>query len=299
MISNVHQHRTTITPTDNGISVVLGSYQRFSFLKLTVNSIRDELKNWDVASEIIIVDGGSTDGTLKWLSKQKDIITIIQHNRGKWQGRELTHRSWGYFMNLGFKCAQGKYVCMLSDDCLIVPDAIRNGYDEFEQALAQKRKIGAVAFYWRNWPEMGKYQVGLTLGQKMFVNHGLYLKAALNDVNYIDEDSFAFYHADGDLCLKMWQAGYEVIDSKESFIEHFSHANSAVRKINSEKQKKDWDHYLKKWEGIFYNSEIKNIGGWVYSEKNPDERTVKRYKKFLAYSRLKKLLGIMKLWLTE
>ena len=110
------------------VSVVIGSYNRIDFLKLTLESVRRELE--PAAAEIIVVDGGSDDGSLEWLIAQKDIVTIVQHNRGTWRGKPVKRRSWGYFMNLGFKSAQGKYVCMLSDDCLVVPGAIRNGIED-------------------------------------------------------------------------------------------------------------------------------------------------------------------------
>src|SRR3990172_6418377 len=130
------------------VSVVLGSYNRCQFLPLTIASVRQELEN--VAHEIIVIDGGSSDGALEWLTQQKDIITIVQHNRGVWDGKPIERRSWGYFMNLGFKIAQGKYICMLSDDCLIVPGAIQTGIDLFEHELAIGQKTGAIAFYWRD-----------------------------------------------------------------------------------------------------------------------------------------------------
>src|SRR3989304_502628 len=120
------------------ISVVLGTYNRLSFLKLTIESIRAGLEN--LSREIFVIDGGSTDGTTQWLIKQKDIVTMVQHNRGKWNGKPIERRSWGYFMNLGFRSAQGKYVCMLSDDCLVIPGAIRNGFDLFEKKLAEGEK---------------------------------------------------------------------------------------------------------------------------------------------------------------
>jgi len=141
------------------ISIVLGSYNRIKFLKVTIKSIRQEIERYHLLCEIIVIDGGSNDGSIQWLIRQKDIITIVQHNRGNWKGKIIERRSWGYFMNLGFKAAKGKYICMISDDCLIVPGALKNGYDLFEHKLQEDNKIAAVAFYWRNWPEQSKYWV--------------------------------------------------------------------------------------------------------------------------------------------
>ncbi|MBP9819212.1 glycosyltransferase [Candidatus Woesebacteria bacterium] len=282
---------------NNKISVVTGTYNRLPYLKLTIDSIRKELKNLNY--EIIVVDGGSTDGTPQWLAKQKDILTIIQHNRGAWKGTPIQRRSWGYFMNLGFKAAEGTYICMLSDDCLIVPGAIKNGYELFEQKLTAHEKIGAIAFYWRNWPEETAYRVGLTLGGKMFVNHGLYLKSALSEVGYIDEETFSFYHADGDLCLKLWQQGYECIESPDSYIEHHSHANTAVRKSNSTQQQDDWQKYLKKWTGIFYDGTTSNTGTDIKKDFTDTAMTAAQFKKagYFNYFIRIKLKHTIKQWI--
>jgi len=227
-----------------GVSVVLGSFNRKRLLNLTIDSIRAELASTPFPSEIIVVDGGSTDGSLNWLIKQKDIITVVQHNRGTWHGKQIVRRSWGYFMNLGFKCAQGKYICMLSDDCLVVPGAINNGYRLFEDELTKGSPIGAVAFYWRNWPKQKKYWVGLAFGNRMFVNHGMYLKEAMEKVGYVDEASYFFYHADGDLCLRMSEFGYRCIDSPTSFIEHYAHAPGR----STERQQQDFEEYVNRWK---------------------------------------------------
>ena len=215
------------------ISVVLGSYNRRQFIELTIDSIRKELRN--ITHEIIVVDGGSSDGAIQWLTEQKDIITIVQHNRGTWKGKEIKRRSWGYFMNLGFKCAQGKYICMLSDDCLVIPGAIINGYNHAETELANGRKIGGIAFYFREWSKRQEFFVGCTLANKMYVNHGLYLRTALEQVGFLDEETYFFYNGDGDVCLKMWHQGYEIIDSPNSYIEHYPHANITVRSTNYKK----------------------------------------------------------------
>jgi GT2 family glycosyltransferase len=238
------------------ISVVLGSYNRLKYLKYTLQTVREELA--DFPHEIIIIDGGSTDGTMNWLEQQKDVVTIIQHNRGIFNGKPVERRSWGYFMNLGFKCAQGKYICMISDDCLVIPNAIKNGYKLFEQKLADGKKIGAVAFYYRNWPDEIPYKVQYALDRKMYVNHGLFLKSALEEVGYIDEVLYQFYYADSDLCLKLMQKGYDCIDSPESFIEHYKHANISLRKGNVVSGNSDLKNYLEKWRGIYHENATAN-----------------------------------------
>jgi len=262
-------------PKSKHLSIVIGTYNRLRYLKIALDSIRDELARCAFSSDIIVVDGGSTDGSTQWLAGQKDVITIIQHNHGVWKGKDVERRSWGYFMNLGFRCAQGKYICMLSDDCLVVPGAIRNGYQLFEEQVSKGRKVGAVAFYWRNWPEQKKYWVGLTFGDKMFVNHGLYLKKALEDVDYVDEQRYSFYHADGDLCLRMWQKGYECIDSPDSYIEHYSHANKKVRTINSLTQSKDWEAYCSTWKAL-YGDPSKD---WIERSFVDEAKTAGRFKR--------------------
>jgi GT2 family glycosyltransferase len=243
------------------ISVVLGSFNRISYLRKTIQSVREELK--DFAYEIIIIDGGSTDGSLKWLSEQKDILLIIQHNRGYWNGKPLVRRSWGYFMNLGFKIAQGKYICMLSDDCLVIPGAIRNGYQLFEEKLKTDEKIGAIAFYFRDWPTQEKYHICCTPANYLYVNHGLYLNQAIKEVGYIDEDNYQFYGADTDLCLRMRSIGYKIIESPYSFIEHYAHANTKVRNSNEQVMSSDLEAQHRIWHKIMMDEQT---GLWRASE---------------------------------
>ena len=259
------------------ISIVLGTYNRLNFLKLFFDSLRMEMAGFQY--EAIVVDGGSSDDTLPWLIEQKDVILILQHNRGEWMGKEIERKPWGYFMNLGFKCAQGKYICMLSDDCLIVPGAIINGYNFFEQTVKEGLNVGAVAFYWREYPDMIKYRVGQAQGNKMFVNHGMYLRKAVEEVVYIDEENYFFYHADTDLSLKIWQKGYIIIDSPDSYIEHFSHANLNIRKSNEEREKKDWNNYLNKWDGVFYNKNGNYKSSWIEKDFNDKSLTAKKFPK--------------------
>ena len=59
------------------ISICVPTYNRLSYLKKCVDSILDKFK--DYPYEVIIADGGSTDGTLEYLRNiNHDNVTIIE-----------------------------------------------------------------------------------------------------------------------------------------------------------------------------------------------------------------------------
>lgn len=265
------------------LSVVIGSFNRLPMLRLCIQALREELVGKNI--ELIVVDGGSSDGTIEWLISQKDVITILQHNRGEWQGEKIKRKPWSYFMNLGFKAASGKFVCMLSDDSLIIPGAINNGLELFEKKLSEKIKLGAVAFYFRDFPIRKEYAVAINVGN-LYVNHGLYLKRALDEAGYADEN-YHFYFADTDLILKIKSKGYECIASRTSFVEHYFEATPEIRASNNDnKKEQDRQRLINKWRGkaypdTDYEKYLKTVGYWDYhpdgfiDESNTIEKLIK------------------------
>jgi GT2 family glycosyltransferase len=256
-----------VSSTGPAVSIVIGTLNRRWYLKRTIDSVRAEIPFPE--SEIIVVDGGSRDGTVRWLTKQKDVITIVQHNQGRLDGRPVPRRSWGYFVNLGFKAAAAPYICMLSDDCLVVPGAIKQGLARFE---LEGDDLGALAFYWRNWPEQDRYWVGCTFGGGVFVNHGLFRSEALAAVGFADEEEFRFYHADGDLALRIKDAGWKCLDAPASFIEHYSHANLKQRAANLETRDRDWAAYERRWGHLGAPD-----ADWIELSHVDPHRTARRY----------------------
>jgi GT2 family glycosyltransferase len=88
------------------ISVVVVTYDALPWIERCLDSVR--------GNEVIVVDHGSTDGTLELVRERFPEVRLIeQENRGMGGGN-----------NTGMRVAQGRYTLLLNSDAWVVGDAL-------------------------------------------------------------------------------------------------------------------------------------------------------------------------------
>jgi len=95
------------------LSVVTGTYNRRESLAQMIASARREIPR-GIAYEFVVVDGGSTDGTLEWCKQQPDVY-LIQHGALLGAIRAFCD---------GARTARGEYVLLANDDIEFRPYSI-------------------------------------------------------------------------------------------------------------------------------------------------------------------------------
>lgn len=230
------------------ISLVSGTYNRLPLLQAMIESARATLPR-GIDLEFIIVDGGSTDGTLAWCQTQAD-ITLIAH--GDLQGAIRAFCD-------GAKAARGKYVCLANDDITFYPNSLLLALVHLEE----RAHCGAVAFA-DNRPVPPTYtgdrlHPPLTApaqrnGQMVYVPYaqvGLFRRWLGEEVGWWGADDPHFpartYGGDNRLSSKIWERGYTV-DAVDGCAIHDTVVDDTLRAHNrNQRPDLDSDAYYNLW----------------------------------------------------
>lgn len=111
------------------VATIVVTYNRLNLLQEEIESLRAQTFK---DNQIVVINNGSTDGTLDWLKQQNDIITITQGNLGGAGGFNTGMR---YAVENGYK-----YCWVMDDDVICSPDALQELYDGYHK----KENIGFV-----------------------------------------------------------------------------------------------------------------------------------------------------------
>lgn len=196
-----------VRPERVDISLFAPTANRLRYLQNMVRSARLFMPV-DCTYEIIIVDGGSTDGTLEWCRQQPDIV-LIEHGELKGTVKAFTD---------GGKASRGTYAVMCNDDTEFMPGALAAA----KAWLDARSTCGCVAFAYDMPSHPGQFVVGKHTFQKPngqiseqnFANMGMYRTALGNAVGWCGADDPDFgarsYGSDSYLSVRVWEAGYTI-----------------------------------------------------------------------------------------
>ena len=207
-------------------SIILLSYNALDYTRLCLDSIRKNVKH--VSYELIVVDNGSTDGSVEWLKEQDDVQCIFNEvNLGFPKG-----------CNQGLKAANGTEMLLLNNDTIVTPGSLEN----MLAALYSKKDVGAVGCLTNNCSnyqtislpyhsieelmeksekfnktDPAKWYPWMTLvGFCLLFKRDVYMR-----LGGLDETFSPGNYEDDDYCLRMRKAGYELLLCGDTYIHHF------------------------------------------------------------------------------
>lgn len=229
------------------ISLCLPTHNRLQDLKRCLNSILDGFP--DNIYEVIIADGGSTDGTLDYLkSLDNDNVKLIE--QGKLTGSVKA-------FNACFKIAKGDYVIPIADDEVLVPKVLIKAC----KLMNEDNRIGLVG------PKVQEPTRGNLPGVALKTHQyralcskvPIFRSSVLREINYFDE-SFRTYHVEGDSFLSVMKLGYTTIFTREVGVIHYRTRDESINlaraiTLNKRKNRNEIKYFHKKWRNLHISLE--------------------------------------------
>lgn len=190
------------------ISIVTGTLNRVGMLPgLITNTVLS-----DDRLELVLVDGGSTDGTIDYIKKvNHPQIKLIEIG-----GRS----SYPHFMNIGIRESSHEIICQWNDDVILCNDW-------FEVIMEAQSDHDFYLFNWKygsfqqtkdsNWLNGIDQSSGWCLcniansGGEIVMNYGLYRKKIFREIGMYNPE-YQYYCADGDMSHRAYSFGYKVKD---------------------------------------------------------------------------------------
>lgn len=185
--------------------ILVATYNRLHLLKRTLDSIAAGTR---CSHEIIVIDGGSTDGTIEYLKSHPGITLVFQ---GKLLGTSRCY-------NQVWKQVESKYTVWLSDDTEIVDGTL----DLAVSILETNPEIGMVGLKMKDTQGPAKtrpYLGGLSQYGILTCNHGVLSMHLLRSVGYFNED-YRSYSIDPDLTASVLCTGKSVAMTRHVSVLH-------------------------------------------------------------------------------
>jgi glycosyltransferase involved in cell wall biosynthesis len=185
--------------------VMVATYNRLALLKTVLEAIAKGTRS---EHEVIVIDGGSTDGTIEFLQSHPAITPVLQ---GKLLGTARCY-------NRVWREIDSDYSCWLSDDTEIVPGSL----DTAIEVLKADPGIGMVGLKMKDTKGPGRhepYRGGISEYGILNCNHGVLPTAVARAAGFFNEQ-YRAYFIDPDLTASVLALGKRVVMSKAVSVLH-------------------------------------------------------------------------------
>lgn len=196
------------------ISVVTGTLNRKEYLQ----KLLDNTVNADERIELVLVDGGSKDGTIKFIKEQNNPrIKLI----------EIGVRSpYPHYMNVGIQHASHDLICQWNDDVLLCNtwQEVIDEIDDDHQAYLFNWKTGNNDSIndsdWlksdfprdNGWIVINNIDLDYPLGNEnkdeLCMNYGIYRREVFEKVGGYNI-SYLYYYSDAEMANRAYYAGFD------------------------------------------------------------------------------------------
>ncbi|NTV31261.1 glycosyltransferase family 2 protein [candidate division WWE3 bacterium] len=244
-------------------SVVLATYNRLELLKECLDSLFSQTMSHD-EFEVIVIDNGSTDGSLDYLSSLQQSVLATRNVSFKFISLQANPGP-AIARNRGIQIAQGDIVAMTDDDCVPplnwlekIDDGFKRypeviGVTGFQQAHPKVLASNLIAQYERYqtremYHAKDREIVGGWDVPAGVTNNVAFKRSVLIEVNGFDEHFPVAAGEDADLKKQITDKGYKILyipigveHHQEYSLKRFLH-QQYIRGIGAR-------HFRRKWEG--------------------------------------------------
>jgi hypothetical protein len=229
------------------VSVIFGTYNRRSYLERCVASVRAACKG--ISYEIVVGDGGSTDGSREWLLQQPDIVCVDAGLNGAVAA-----------FNACFAKVRGRFTLTLNDDATLHADAVANGLVYLRDPM-----VGQVAFAFRV-PSDPTYKVQCAVGYP-YANYGLVRTNVARTIATLCgglwSTAYRTYGGDNELSLWVLRLGYKIAAANDARVDDLFAQDDLRKRSNTNTQRNDSGKtFASRWppKSIAFRGPAPNVG---------------------------------------
>jgi|GEM_PF-204877 len=277
------------------VSIIILTWNQLEYTKACLASIRN---NTPESHEIIFVDNGSTDGTVKWLRK------LVRANPQYILIENKSNLGFAKGCNQGIKASKGEFLLLLNNDVLVTPKWLAG----MLETLCQKPDIGIVgpmtnqisgiqkvpgvpyksvdrldefAFSFRERNRHRRIPARRIVGFCM-----LFRRELVDRIGFLDENFGTGNFEDDDFCLRAELEGYSNMIAGDVFIHHHGSRSFIGNQIDYRSSMSgNKKIFFEKWNGIDYKLPLgrkllslqEKEGAWKLYHQDQIEKSAEKF----------------------